>query len=218
MSEFDQNPFLDFKQQFDFSGVTSESIFTKGFNLPGVTFGAETSNPNSNPRKQPTNVNYLYQTFFRFSIQGFDKFNYFCQAVTLPGFGPGDAVSQATRFSNLKIPTTKVTFDNLDVTFLVDEDMANWREIQNWMKTIYLIEDHKGLEKEFSNQIRDGELIILNSAMKANHHIKFKNIFPVSLSGLEFDSSVSDLTPFTATASFAFDTYDFVDPESGFSL
>ena len=210
MSEFDQNPFLDFKQQFDFSGVTSESIFTKGFNLPGVTFGAETSNPNSNPRKQPTNVNYLYQTFFRFSIQGFDKFNYFCQAVTLPGFGPGDAVSQATRFSNLKIPTTKVTFDNLDVTFLVDEDMANWREIQNWMKTIYLVKDHNSILPSFKDHTSDANLVLLNSAMNPKLQVRFRNLLPVSLSGFEFDSSVTDISPFTATITFAYDYYEFV--------
>ena len=215
---FDKNPFLDFNEEFTFTGATKDSILTKGFNLPGVTFGAETSKPNTLSRKQPDNVNFLYQNYFRFQIQGFDTFNYFCQTVTLPGFGSQSAIEQPTRFTSLKIPSTKVAFDNLEIGFLVDENMSNWRQIQDWMKTIYLIDSHKGHEKNFNNQYRDAELILLNSKSNPNQHIKFKNVFPVSLTGLEFDSTITDLAPFTATASFAFDTYDFVDPESGFSL
>ena len=143
---------------------------------------------------------------------------YFIQRVNLPGFGSDQALEQPTRFVAAKHPTARPRFDNLTMTFLVNESMENWREIYDWMKTIFLVKDHDDYNEKISNHFSDGTLHILNSAMKANLHIKFKNIFPVSLSGLEFDSSVSDLTPFTATASFAFDTYDFVDPESGFSL
>lgn len=144
---FEKNPFLDFREEFTFTGATKDSIMTNGFNLPGVTFGAETSKPDTLKRKQPDNVNFLYQNYFRFQIQGFDTFNYFCQTVTLPGFGSQSAIEQPTRFSSLKIPSTKVTFDNLEIGFLVDENMSNWREIQDWMKSIYLIKDHKGHEK-----------------------------------------------------------------------
>ena len=35
----------------------------------------------------------------------------------------------------------KVTFDTLDVTFLVDEDLENFKEIYDWMDAIVLIHD-----------------------------------------------------------------------------
>ena len=199
-------------------GPTLPSSSVDGSVLPGVTSGAELASVNTPARGQPVDVNYLYQTFFRLQIPLFKGVNYFCQRVTLPGFGTSAAIERPNRFASLKIPETKVTFDNLEVTFLVDKNLNNWREIQNWMKTIYLVKDHNSILPSFKDHTSDANLVLLNSAMNPNLHILFNNIFPVSLSGLEFDSSVTDFTPFTATVTFAYDTYEFVDPESGSSL
>ena len=197
--------------------TTQESIFNNGNQLPGYTQGFQNSNPTSPVSNQPTTTNYLYQTFFQLQIPLFKGVNYFCQRVTLPGFGTSSAIERATRFANVKIPETKVTFDNLEVTFLVDKNLNNWREIQQWMKTIYLVKDHNSVLPNPKDHTSDANFILLNSAMNPNLHILFNNIFPVSLSGLEFDSSVTDFTPFTATVTFAYDTYEFVDSESGSS-
>jgi len=199
-------------------GPTLPSQSTDGSVLPGVTFGAETQNPQTRADGQPTDVNYLYQTFFRLQIPMFPKLNYFCQRVTLPGFGTSSPIDRPTRFASLKIPETRVTFDNLEVTFLVDKNLENWREIQNWMKRIYLVKDHKSMLPNSKDHTTDANLVLLNSAMNPNLRILFNNIFPVSLSGLEFDSSVTSMTPFTAVVTFAYDTYEFVDPETGSSL
>ena len=217
MSLFDQNPFKNFKEQFTFSGPTQESPMTDGFILPGVTSGAELAKPNTIERRQPSSTNYLFQTYFRFNIPQFTDVNYFCQRVTLPGFGAVGSQSIPTRFSDIKVPNHKVSFDDLQITFLVDENMANWRQIQEWMKTIYLVRDFKNYEKNTKDHYKDADLMILNSAMNSKLHVRFNQIFPVSLSGLDFDSSVTDFTPFTATATFAYDTYEFVNPTSGFS-
>jgi hypothetical protein len=199
-------------------GPTLPSNSVDGNVLPGVTSGAELQNPQTRSDRQPTQVNYLYQTFFRFNLQMFPKLNYFCQRVSLPGFGTSSAIERPTRFASLKIPETKVNFDNLEVTFLVDRNLENWREIQNWMKAIYLVKDHKSILPNSKDHFTDADLVLLNSSMNPNLQVRFNNIFPVSLSGLDFDSSVTDFTPFTATVTFAYDTYEFVDPETGSSL
>ena len=199
-------------------GPTLPSNSVDGNVLPGVTSGAETSSANTLAREQPVDVNYLYQTFFRLQIPLFKSVNYFCQRVTLPGYGTASAIERPTRFASLKIPETRVSFDNLEVTFLVDKNLENWREIQNWMKSIYLVKDHTKILPDPKDHTSDANLILLNSAMNPNLHILFNNIFPVSLSGLDFDSSITDFTPFTATVTFAYDTYEFVDPETGSSL
>ena len=196
---------------------TTGSIFNKDNYLPSVTAGFVGLSLDGPQDVQPQNVNYLYQTFFQLQIPLFKGVNYFCQRVTLPGFGTSSAIERATRFANVKIPETKVTFDNLEVTFLVDKNLNNWREIQQWMKTIYLVKDHNSILPNPKDHTSDANLILLNSAMNPNLHILFNNIFPVSLSGLEFDSSVTDFTPFTATVTFAYDTYEFVDITSGSS-
>ena len=202
----------------DSSGPTLPSQTNDGDLLPGITAGAELAPPNTLARDQPLDVNYLYQTFFRLNIPLFPQLNYFCQRVTLPGFGSASAIERPNRFANLKIPETRVSFDNLEVTFLVDKNLSNWREVQEWMKRIYLVKDHTDILPNSKDHSSTANLFFLNSAMNANLQVMFKNIFPVSLSGLDFDSSVTDLTPFTATATFAYDTYEFVAPEIGSSM
>lgn len=199
-------------------GPTLPSQSTDGHVLIGITSGAENQNPQTRADGQPTDVNYLYQTFFRLQIPLFPKLNYFCQRVTLPGFGTSSPIDRPTRFASLKIPETRVTFDNLEVTFLVDKNLENWREIQNWMKRIYLVKDHNSILPNSKDHTTNANLILLNSAMNPNLQVQFNNLFPVSLTGFDFDSSVTDFTPFTATVTFAYDTYEFVDPESGSSL
>tara|TARA_R100000234_G_scaffold71787_1_gene44184 strand:- start:5822 stop:6409 length:588 start_codon:yes stop_codon:yes gene_type:complete len=190
--------------------VDSDSIFNNDNQLPSITAGFAGASLESGEDRQPTNVNYLYQTLFKFEIFRLPKMEYFIQRVNLPGFGPQGNIEQPTRFVAAKHPNSKVSFENLTMTFLVNEDMSNWREIYDWMRSIYLTKDHKDYEKKISSHFTDGTLHILNSAMNPNLQIRFRNLLPVSLTGFEFDSSVTDITPFTAEITFAYDYYEFV--------
>ena len=192
------------------SGLSGESVLNDFTQLPSVTAGLQQNPLRSPVDTQPQHVNYLYQTFFKFDIFRLPKMEYFVQRVNLPGFGAAGSQEQPSRFVAAKHPNTRVSFDNLSITFLVDEDMSNWRELYDWMKTIYLVNNHKNFEDDISTHFTDGSLHILNSAMNGNKEIRFRNLLPVSLTGLDFDSTVTDLTPFTAEVNFAFDYYEFV--------
>ena len=50
--------------------------------------------------------------------------------------------------------------------------------------------------------------MILNSAMKPNLEITFKDIFPKSLGGINFTSDTTDTSEVVVTATFAFTSYD----------
>ena len=104
----------------------------------------------------------------------------------------------------------KLSFQNLDVTFLVDEDLANWKEIYDWMRTIYLMDSHDKFEEKIGTHFSDGTLHTLNSAMLPNKEIRFRNLLPVNITGLQFDSAVNDIEPFTSEITFAYDYYEFV--------
>jgi hypothetical protein len=176
--------------------TTQESIFNNGNQLPGYTQGFQNSNPTSPVSNQPTTTNYLYQTFYRFSIKRLPRINYFAQKVTLPEFASVGAIQQPTRFSAVNHPSTKVSFANLNLEFIIDEKLENWRELYNWMRTIYLVNSYDDFEDK--------------DTMVPTQEIRFHNLLPVSLSGIEFDSTDPDLAPRTATATFAFDFYEFV--------
>ena len=46
----------------------------------------------------------------------------------------------------VKHPSKNVSFDNLTIEFIVDENLENWRELYDWMRTIYLVNDYKNFE------------------------------------------------------------------------
>ena len=213
------NPFMDLHRTINTytspgtKSVTGgfTSIDTDGDLLPGLTKGFQLGNPPGALERQPDNVNYLYPNFFRFNIFKLPKFVYFVQKLSLPPFGTDGNLVQPNRFVNAVHPNTKATFGQLAVTFLVDEDMANYRELYDWMQTIYLIKDHKKFDSNINHHFSDGTLHILNSAMNPKKEIRFRNLMPVQISGLDFDSSISDLSPLIADITFAFDYYEFVD-------
>ena len=192
------------------AGITQESPFNDGNQLPGYTQGAQNASPLIPINRQPTSTNYLYQTFYKFQMRRLPKVNYFMQKVSLPDFASGGPIEQPTRFVSVKHPSKNVSFDNLTVEFLVDENLENWRELYDWMRTIYLVDDYKNFESETSTHFTEGSILLLNSAMNVNKEIRFHNLLPISLSGIDFDSTDTDLTPRVATATFAFDFYEFL--------
>lgn len=192
------------------AGSTQESPFNNGNQLPGYTQGAQNANPLSPINRQPTSTNYLYQTFYKFQMRRLPKVNYFMQKVSLPDFASGGPIEQPTRFVSVKHPSRNVSFDNLSIEFLVDENLENWRELYDWMRTIYLVDDYRKFESETSTHFTEGSILLLNSAMNVNKEIRFHNLLPISLSGIDFDSTDTDLSPRIATATFAFDFYEFL--------
>ena len=191
-------------------GLTQESPFNNGNQLPGYTQGAQNASPLSPINRQPTSTNYLYQTFYKFQMRRLPKVNYFMQKVSLPDFASGGPIEQPTRFVPVKHPNKNVSFENLTIEFLVDENLENWRELYDWMRTIYLVNNYKKFESETSTHFTEGSILLLNSAMNVNKEIRFHNLLPISLSGIDFDSTDTDLSPRIATATFAFDFYEFL--------
>tara|TARA_Y100000004_G_C8942664_1_gene424815 strand:+ start:656 stop:1204 length:549 start_codon:yes stop_codon:yes gene_type:complete len=155
---------------------------------------------------QPDTVNFLLPDGFRFHMQRLPKMNYFVQSVNLPALEYSE-VRQPTRFVDVKHPGNTFTFPNFDISFIVDEDMETFMEIFNWMKTMVAIEDLRDVEMGPDN-FCDASLFILNSAKNPNFVVNLKSCFPVSLSGIDFNSAISEPEPIIATASFAYTSYD----------
>ena len=54
----------------------------------------------------------------------------------------------------------------------------------------------------------DGTLRILNSNYREVAQVKFKDLFPTSLTSLDFDATNTDVQYFTAEASFKYTIYN----------
>ena len=55
----------------------------------------------------------------------------------------------------------------------------------------------------------DATLMILTSKNNANLEVRFRNIYPTSLSGLDYNQQASDVDYLTATVSFEYAIYEF---------
>ena len=62
--------------------------------------------------------------------------------------------------------------------------------------------------KDDKRAYTDGTLRVLNSNFKDTALVRFQDLFPVSITSLEFDSTVTDIQYFTAEVVFKYTIYD----------
>ena len=160
----------------------------------------------------PTSTNFLSPLGFRFSIKKLPTVNFFVQSVSIPAITVGE-IPIATPFSTkIQMPGDLVSFGDLVVTFRVDEDMANYLEIYNWIRSITRIDnftdDATAWSNEANNPMSDASLTILNSAMNPNKEISFADCYPISLTDVPLNTTLSDIDYVECTASFKFRKFD----------
>lgn len=182
--------------------ISNPSYLSENIIVSGSTLDFSSYN------EQPSNQNYIYPTYYKFIISKMPKLEYFITKVTLPDFGFAGPLEQINRFSLIKHPASKVVYGDLSLSFLVDENMESWLELYNWIRKTSVSDDHFDYDSDTKDHFCDATLMITNSAMNPNIEVTFKNIFPTSISGFDFDSSIGELTPWTATVTFAYDYYD----------
>ncbi len=168
------------------------------------------------------NRNFLSPVGFRFTLAKEPKAAFFCNAARIPEIILGTAI-QPSYLKDLAIPGEKIEYGDFSLKFLVDENLSNYMVIHNWITGLGFPETteqfanltSKEGQRDLNLQFSDGSLHILNSNQRSVGVVKFKDLFPISLSSLEFDSSLTDTNYFTAEASFKYTIYDIMNPNGG---
>lgn len=159
--------------------------------------------------EQLSNRNYLAPIGFQLQLELFKGVDFLCQRVNLPDISM-PVTEVPTRFRSFPIiPGGGVTFGDLVVTFIIDEEMINYRSIHQW-----IIDNGNANEMQAPEgypQYSSAQLFILSSNFNANYIIDYERIFPVSLTPIEFDASSTGSDYFMATATFKFTNYTFRD-------
>ena len=166
---------------------------------------------------QPENKNFLSPIGFQLSLQKLPHVNYFCTTASIPDITLG-AVDQENTFIKLPIPGDKMTFGQLSLGFRVDEDMKNFIEIYNWMIALGYPDNfaqraqfQRTSEKtnvETRTVYSDGSMIILTNQYKPNVEVKFVDMYPISLSSLDFSVENTDIEYLTGNVVFAYRKYE----------
>ena len=170
----------------------------------------------------PSNISYLSPIGFRFILSNFPEVTYFCQAANIPGVSIS-GVEFPTPLKNIQFSGDEVAFEELTIRFVVDENLKNWLSIYDWIIGMGIpdkesAEKYKKLKDE-NKLVADGTLAVLTSNMNVQMEVQFQNMFPLSLSGISFDSSAADVDYVVSDVTFQYDIYkitNFLQNESSY--
>jgi hypothetical protein len=165
--------------------------------------------------------NFLSPIGFKFSLVKKPKVDFFCNAANLPGLNLGVAI-QSNPLKPIPVPGETLSYDDLTLRFMVDEDMVNYLEVYNWLVQFgfpdnfgqyqqLLDEDENSNGKQSAiSGMSDGTMFIYTNNFNPNLKINFKDLFPVSLSGISFDSTQNEVNYVTAEVTFKYTIFDIV--------
>ena len=179
--------------------------------------------PADRPGNPIENRNFLSPTGFKFALKRSPAAAFFCNQANIPSLDLGIA-QQTSYLKDIDIPGDKIVFGDLTLRFLVDEDLFNYMEIQNWIRGLGypeklsqlkdLSEDGK-IKSRFGqsgeNIYSDATLQVLSNNLIPKFQVMFKDVFPHSLSTITFDATDTDIEYFTADVSFKYTIYDMQD-------
>ena len=169
------------------------------------------------------NRNFLAPTGFKFSLKRSPGVAFFCNQANIPDLNLGIAI-QPSYLKDIDVPGDKISFGDLTLRFLVDEDLVNYMEIQNWIRGLGYPESLTQFDKLESEAVlpgnfgkagdniySDGTLQILSSNLVPKFNVNFKDLFPYSISTVSFDATDTDIEYFTAEVSFEYTVYTLSD-------
>ena len=178
--------------------------------------------PAERPGTPLDNRNFLSPTGFKFGLKRSPGVAFFCNQANIPSLDLGVA-EQPSYLKDIPLPGDKMQFGDLNLRFLVDEDLVNFMEIQNWMRGLGFPEslaefnDLKNqailgpMGKSTEDVYSDGTLQILSSNLIPKFQVVFNDLFPYSLSTVTFDATDTDIEYFTADVSFKYTIYQITD-------
>jgi hypothetical protein len=152
-------------------------------------------------KEQPTNRNFLNPIGYLLKLEKFEGVDFFCQTANIPDVTM-PTTEVASPFRNLPIiPGGGVSFGDFSLRFIVDEDLKNYNSIYSWIR------DNGNADQMIRQTSEDdiythGQLHIVTSQYNPAFIVDFKNIFPVNLSGLQFDATITDVEYITAEVTF----------------
>ena len=184
-------------------------------------------------KRQPTELDYADPTKFKFSINKLPKVEFFTTECNLPGINLGEAIFP-TPFKQIPVMGDDLTFDNLEISFLVDEKLTNYRELHQWLVGIGFPKARSqfssfksensdvfptgsqvkgettstGVPTGTQSMFGDATLTVMTSKNNPIMEVRFSDLYPVSLSALQFDQQLTDTTYLTATCTFTYKLYE----------
>ena len=148
----------------------------------------------------------------------------------MPGITLTELV-QPTRLQQIRIPGNDLTFEDLTIQFIVDEDLETYTQIHDWMAALAQMDSddkYRALITEGKDRMplsqqqtstdagrpgiatpdgaifADAKLTVLTSRFISKIEINFQDIYPKSLSALDYNQNLTDTEYLIATCTFGY--------------
>ena len=119
------------------------------------------------------------------------------------------------------IPGDTLTYDQLNVQFLVDSNMTNYKAIYNWIIALgfpqsydqyisFVNSDERGALSELARNYSDATLQILSGTNSPSQIVQFFDMFPVAIDSVVFESTNQDVQYVVGNATFRYGYYKFL--------
>ena len=183
--------------------------------------------------RQPTALDYSSPTQFRFLINQLPKVQYFTTEANIPGISIGDGVMN-TPLKDIPLLGDKLTYDDLTITFIVDENLENYIEMHTWLTSIGFPKNRsqfsdfrsstsnvatatRGESKDIGDvrattpelaMTSDAVMTILTNKNNPVVECRFADVFPTSLTSLTYSQNQTDVEYLTASVTFKYKIYE----------
>ena len=185
--------------------------------------------------RQPTQLDYVSPTQFKFNIHQLPKVEFFCTAANVPAISLGEAVFP-TPYKEIPVMGDTLTYDNLSISFIVDENLENYIEMHDWLTAIGFPKNRnqfstfrsstastpiatQGTSDDIGDvqpatsargMFGDAILTVLTNKNNPVVEVRSQDIYPVALGALDFTQTSTDVEYISVTADFSYKIYDIV--------
>ncbi len=154
------------------------------------------------------NINPLQPSGFKITIDSdeYPNLEFFAQSIQHPSVN-GEGQEFNFRGGPVKTLPDKLSFSDLSVTILIDEDLNSYTEVLNWMLRNVDSNEVNATDTGINSRC-DITVSILTSHNNVNKQIKYVDAFPSSLSDLTFEPTSGDQTYITCSATFKYSYFE----------
>ena len=190
--------------------------------------------------KQPSGsgLDYADPTKFKFQISKLPRVEFNCIQSNIPGITLTE-INQPTRLMPVRIPGNDMTFEDLNITFIVDEDLTNYRSVHDWMAGLAQMDSddkYRALITEGGDRMplsqqanltdagrvtratndgaifSDAKLITLSNRNIPLIEITFRDTYPKALSALDYNQNATDIEYLQATVTLGYKKHTYTTP------
>ena len=183
-------------------------------------------------------LDYADPTKFKFQISKLPRVEFNSIQANIPGITLTE-LNQPTRLMPVRIPGNDMTFEDLNVTFIVDEDLTNYRSVHDWMAGLAQMDsddkyralitdggDRMPLSQQNNSQdagrvtsatndgaiFSDAKLIILSARNIPIVELSFEDTYPKALSALDYNQNATDIEYLQATVTLGYKKHTYTTP------